>query len=36
MNIKMEKFEYNHTIQLGGEVFHVREMLPRLEKEQMA
>lgn len=36
MNIKFEKFEYTHALQMGDVVFRVREMIPYQEKEQMA
>lgn len=36
MNIKRERFEYSHALEMDGQVFHVREMLPFQEKEQLA
>ena len=36
MNMKHEKFEYTHALQMGDMVFKVREMIPYKEKEQMA
>ena len=36
MNMKQEKFDYTHTLQMGDRVFKVREMIPYKEKEQMA
>lgn len=36
MIMKLEKFEYTHTLQMGDMLFKVREMIPYKEKEQMA
>ena len=36
MNVNQERFEYTHALQIDGEVFRVREMIPYREKEQMA
>lgn len=36
MNILKEKFEYTHPFYLDEIEFHVREMIPYAEKEQLA
>lgn len=36
MTIKQERYEYIHALEMSGQVFHVREMLPSQEKEQLA
>lgn len=36
MNILKEKFEYTHPFYLYELEFHVREMIPYAEKEQLA
>lgn len=36
MNIRQERFEYTHELQMGETIFHVREMLPFMEKEELA
>ena len=36
MNILKEKFEYTHSFYLDELEFHVREMIPYAEKEQLA
>ena len=36
MNILKEKFEYIHPFSLDELEFHVREMIPYAEKEQLA
>lgn len=36
MNILKEKFEYTHPFYLNELEFHVREMIPYVEKEQLA
>lgn len=36
MNMKLEKFEYTHALQMDDMVFRVCEMIPYQEKEQMA
>ena len=36
MNILKEKFEYTHPFYLDVLEFHVREMIPYVEKEQLA
>ena len=36
MNIVKEKFEYTHPFYLDELEFHVREMIPCAEKEQLA
>ena len=36
MNILKEKIEYTHPFYLDELEFHVREMIPYVEKEQLA
>ncbi len=36
MTIETSKFDYTHLFTLGDEEFHVRSMIPYVEKEQMA
>lgn len=36
MNLKLEKYEYTHALQMGDMVIKVREMIPYKEKEQLA
>lgn len=36
MNVNQERFEYTRALQMDGEGFRVREMIPYREKEQMA
>lgn len=36
MSIVKEKFEYTHPFYLDELEFHVREMIPYAEKEQLA
>ena len=36
MNVKQERYEYTHALEMDGQVFHVREMLRCQEKEQLA
>lgn len=36
VKVNEERYAYKHEVSIGDEVIHVREAIPRREKEEMA